>query len=559
VYLPWVDMDQLMREAKLPLFSLESKHAIADFQILAVSLPYDTVYSNLLALLDLSKIPLRVEDRDNTHPLVIAGGHATFNPEPTWAFVDAFAIGEGEEVLLEIARATHAWRESGADRATLHRQLARLEGVYVPSLYRVQEHDDGRISHVEAMADAPLPVSKRVVGSLPPPPRNHLVPNLETIHDRATVEIMRGCSRGCRFCHAGFVTRPIRERSVDDIVTAIEHAIECTGFSEVGLLSLSSSDYSDVLELVNRLRERFEEQKLNISLPSLRIDSFSIELMQALAGTSRRGGFTLAPEAASERIRKIINKPVSTEQVVRTAREVFEHGWHTIKLYFMIGHPGEELEDVQAIADLCHAVLAEGRAAMGGRAKVNISVGTFVPKPHTPFQWVPCDTPEQIRAKQSLLRQRLRHRAFKLSWSGIEETMLEAQLSRGDRRLADVIETAYALGVRFDAWQEHFRPDLWQQAFAQHGLDPHDYSHRQRELDETLPWDHIDAGVEKKVLAEEYQRGLAGETREDCASECYACGILRRFKPLQQTSSTPWKCPQPNNGLVAPEAQETHS
>lgn len=547
VYLPWVDMQQGLRDADLPLYGLESKHAVRDFDLLGVSLPYETLYTNLLSLLELSWIPLRTADRHRDDPVVVAGGHATFNPEPVHAFLDAVVLGEGEEVILEIARLVGAWKATDADRATLHRQLATLRGVYVPSLYQVEHEPDGHLRAITSLAEeAPLPIVKRILSRLRQPVTSFIVPHLETVHDRATVEIMRGCTRGCRFCHAGMVTRPVRERAVDEIVDSVALALERTGFTEVGLLSLSSSDYTPVLELVHAMRDRFAGQQLNISLPSLRIESVSVELMDALSGASRRSGFTLAPEAASERMRELINKPVSTEQVLETARAIYQRGWKTIKLYFMIGHPEETIEDVDAIAELCLAVLAEGRRAIGGRAKVNVGVGTFVPKPHTPFQWVVCDTAEQIKDKQHHLRRRLgRDRRIKLSWAATEETFLEARLTRGDRRLANVIERAYRLGARFDAWQEHFKPAVWEQAFAEEGIDPAFYTHRVRDLDEVLPWDHIDVSLNKRFLQKDYREALERVTKVDCREQCYGCGLLRRFHQEWREDGSEWQCPPP--------------
>jgi radical SAM superfamily enzyme YgiQ (UPF0313 family) len=340
------------------------------------------------------------------------------------------------------------------------------------------------------------------------------------------------------------VTRPVRERPVQEVVTAIEAAIQNTGFEEVGLLSLSSSDYTNILELVNAVSQRFNGQHLSISLPSLRIESFSVDLMDALKD-SRRGGFTLAPEAATERMREIINKPVTTTQLLDTARAIYAHGWSTIKLYFMIGHPSETLEDVQAIVDLCKAVLSEGRKAIGKRAEVHAGVSTFVPKPHTPFQWVPCDNVEQILAKQSLLKKTLRGPGLKLTWNNPEDTLLEAWLSRGDRRIADVIYHAWKLGAKFDAWKEHFRYDLWMAAFQTVGLDPAFYTHRERPIDETFPWEHISTSVRKKFLTEDYLWSLQGKTRVDCRERCFACGILPTFADLRRLNpGEVWQCPE---------------
>jgi radical SAM family uncharacterized protein len=544
-YCPWIDMETAMRAAGLPLYSLETKHALADFDILGFSLPYETLYTNTLNALDLSGIPLFAAERTGEHPLVIAGGHAAYNPEPMHAFIDAFVIGEGEEVIHEIVAAHQAWKRSGAGRGDLLRALSKIWGVYVPALYEAHYAGDGTFSHMEKLAeDAPLPVVKRIVPKLPPPPTRLVVPYIETVHNRIPIEIMRGCTRGCRFCHAGMITRPVRERPVEEVLQAIEGALQATGFEEVGLLSLSSSDYTNILELVRAVGERYGDKHLSISLPSLRIESFSVELMEALK-VSRRGGFTLAPEAATERMREIINKPVSTQQLLDTAREIYSRGWPTIKLYFMIGHPAETIEDVQAIADLCKAVLAEGRKVIGKRAQVNAGVSTFVPKPHTPFQWVPCDTVEQIRLKQDMLRRALRGPGLKLSWVAPEDTLLEAWLSRGDRRMAEVVYFAWKKGARWDAWGDRFRFDLWQEAFAAAGLDPDFYTHRERPIDEAFPWEHINPGVRKKFLTEDYLWSLQGKTRVDCRERCFACGILPGFAELRrQNPGEVWQCPE---------------
>jgi radical SAM family uncharacterized protein len=546
VYAPWPDMEMAMRRVRLPIFSLETRHPLSQFDMIGISLPYETLYTNTLNLLDLANLPLRSVDRDRTHPLILAGGHAAMNPEPMAEFIDAFVIGEGEEVILEVMACLREWKADGGARTSLLKSLAGLWGVYVPSLYHVEYAGDGTLRRVLPLAaEARIPVVKRIAARLPLPPTRFVVPYIETAHSRIPVEIMRGCTRGCRYCQAGMITRPVRERPVEEILNAIEVSLEATGFEEVGLLSLSSSDYGRILELVRGVSRRFAGRHVSISLPSLRIETFSVELMGLLEGEARRGGFTLAPEAATERMREIINKPVSTEQVRSTAREVYRRGWHTIKLYFMIGHPAEGLEDVRAIANLCKDILAIGREMIGPRAQVHAGVSTFVPKAHTPFQWSPCDTEDQIRAKQAILKRELRGKGLKLSWTEPGGTMLEAWLSRGDRRMGEVIYQAWARGARFDAWQEHFNREAWQEAFQTVGLDPAFYTHRERPIDETLPWDHIDAGVRKAFLTEDYLWSLQGKTRVDCRRRCFACGILPTFADLRRDNpGDTWECPE---------------
>jgi len=405
--------------------------------------------------------------------------------------------------------------------------------------------DDGGLVEVAPLVPAaPRKVLKRMLAKLPPPPIRLIVPNIEIVHNRVSVEIMRGCTRGCRFCLAGMVTRPVREREVEEVVDAAEQAVRLTGVEELALLSLSSSDYTHILRLVTAIGERFADRPLKISLPSLRIETVSIDLMEGLKAR-RAMGFTLAPEAASERMRRTINKFIPDEQILKTVGEIFSRGWKTIKLYFMIGHPTETLEDVRSIANLCKSVLAEGRRFQGGKAKVHVSVATFVPKPHTPFQWVAGDTIEKIQSKQALLMHELRDKNIKLSWTEPRETLLEACLSRGDRRLAEVIFRAWKNGAVFDAWSDHFRYEAWMDAFSAEAIDPAFYVQRQRAADEVFPWDHISAGVEKKYLYEDFRRSLAGEIHADCRERCDACGILLSFSNARRNHpGEHWKCPE---------------
>ena len=544
-YSPWLDMEALMREHSIPLYTLESKRPLACFDIIGISLPYETLYTNTLNMLDLAGIPVRSEERDERHPFIIAGGHSTMNPEPMHAFIDAFVIGEGEEVIHDIIDVIKTRRTSHATREETLLAMARIQGVYVPRFYEAYYLEDGTISHIEpTVPDVPRIVTKRIVPVLPPPPTKFIVPNIDIVHNRVSVEIMRGCTRGCRFCHAGMITRPVRERSVEEVLQAAEAAIKNTGFEELALLSLSSSDYTNVLELVTKVGEKFGGKHLKIGLPSLRIESVSIDLMEKLKD-SRSGGFTLAPEAATERMRRIINKFIPDEDIINTTREIYRRGWTTLKLYFMIGHPSETLEDVQAIADLCKRVLAEGRKVIGMKAKLNAGVSTFVPKSQTPFQWVSCDTPEQIKAKQALLRRELgRDRNIKLSLTHAEDSFLEAWLSRGDRRMAEVVYSAWRNGTKFDAWDEGVKHDAWMAAFEEHGLDPLFYTHRQRRTDEVFPWEHITAAVRKNFLFQDFRASLEGEIRVDCRLNCFACGILPTFANMRRENpGDVWQCP----------------
>ncbi len=542
-YAPWLDMEALMREHGIPLYALESKRPLSGFDLIGFTLPYETLYTNAINVLDLAGIPLRSSDRDDSHPIVIAGGHSAVNPEPMHAFMDAFIVGEGEEVIHEIVN----WLQEtpNAKRADRLRELVKIPGVYVPRFYETAYMDDGTIKAVEPLIpEAPKVVRKRIVGKLPPPPVKFIVPNIDVVHNRVSVEIMRGCTRGCRFCHAGMITRPVRERSVQEVVEAAEAAVRATGFEELALLSLYSSDYTHIKDLVDAIGERFEGRKLTVSLPSLRIESVSIELMEKLK-QHRSGGFTLAPEAASERMRRIINKYIPDEDIINTTREIYARGWTTIKLYFMIGHPSETLEDVQAIADLSKRVIAEGRKVAGWKVKLNVGVSTFVPKPQTPFQWVSCDTRENILEKQALLKRELfKDRNIKLSWTKPDDTLVEAWLSRGDRRMAEVIHTAWKNGAKFDAWEEGRKFETWIAAFKEHGLDPAFYTHRQRRTDEIFPWEHITAAVRKNYLFQDFRMSLEGQIRVDCRLNCYACGILPTFANLRRENpGEGWKCP----------------
>ena len=423
-------------------------------------------------------------------------------------------------------------------------QLAKIEGVYIPVFFEPRYNPDGTLAETIPLNDQiPARIKKRILPVLPKPPVNFVVPTVDVVQNRVAVEIMRGCSRGCRFCQAGFVTRPVRERPVELIMDSIEKALDITGYEEIALLSLSSSDYTQIQPLVDQLHEKYSQRKLNISLPSLRIDTVSVDILEKLRG-SRFSGFTLAPEAGSEKIKHTINKPISEDQLMETAEMIYSHGWQTIKLYFMIGLPEETLEDVQAICDLCLKVIKIGRKNIGKRSQLNVGIATLVPKPHTPFQWCPVDEPDRIAEKQKLIKTALSTPGIKINWSDPETTMFEAWSARGDRRQSPVIYRAWQLGAKFDAWQDHFNQKAWLQAFEENNLDPNFYMHRKRLLDEVFPWDHIDIGVTKATLIREYQSSLNGILRNDCRDGCYGCGINQAFALEQpRADGEKWFCP----------------
>jgi radical SAM family uncharacterized protein len=499
---PWPDMEQEMRQAALPLRSLESGTPLADFDVIGITLPYELNYANILNLLDLAGLPLKSAERDNRHPLVIGGGVGVANPEPLADFFDAFLWGDGEEALVEIAEAALEARSS--DRAALLRHLAGIGGVYVPRLYE-EKRANGRFGGLTPRPGAPGAVNRRVVADLDaaPFPARQVVPFIETVHDRLTIEIMRGCGRGCRFCQAQPCYRPVRERSAQTVLRLAEEGLRATGYDEISLLGFNSPDHSQIEEIVDEVVARYSGERVSISLPSLRIDTFSVRLAQKLRMV-RRAGLTFAPEAGTQRLRDALGKRVTEDDLFAAARAAFEAGWNGVKLYFMVGLPGETSEDVEAIAELVLRLRQMGREVLGpqrrGRLRIAVSVNAFVPKPHTPMQWYGQDAPESLQQKFGLLRQKLHVKGVQLSYSNVAASRLEAALARGDRRLGGVIERAWQAGCRFDAWDEHFKPELWRAAFEGAGVEVAEYANATIPADAPLPWDHLSDGISKESL-----------------------------------------------------------
>jgi radical SAM family uncharacterized protein len=540
-YSVWPDLEALMRAHGIPQFTVDAHHPVGDFDVLGVSFATELGYTNLLTALDLAGIPLNASERDESHPLVIAGGHAAFNPEPIADFLDAAVLGDGEQVVGAITEIVKVWKAEGrpGGRAEVLLRLARTGGVYVPSLYAVSYRDDGHIeAYTPQHADVPARVTKHTVMNLDewPYPKTPLVPMAETVHERMSVEIFRGCTRGCRFCQAGMITRPVRERSIDGIGAIVEQGLRATGFEEVGLLSLSSADHSEIGPITKQLADRYENEKVGLSLPSTRVDAFNIDLANELSRNGRRSGLTFAPEGGSERLRRVINKMVTKADLIQTVTTAYANGWRQVKLYFMCGLPTETDEDVLEIAEMAYDVIRAGRAATGSRdIRCTVSIGGFVPKPHTPFQWAAQADPPTVDRRLAKLRaainaDRSLGRNVGLRYHDGEPSLIEGLLSRGDRRVGAVIRRVWEDGGRFDGWSEHFSYVRWTVAAAAEleplGVSLDWFTTRERFEDEVLPWDHLDSGLDRQWLWEDWQDSLTGFEQDDCRwTPCFDCGV----------------------------------
>lgn len=529
VFAPWVDMEELMRKNDVPLFALESSDEIKDFDVIGFTLQYELCYTNVLNMLDLAGVPVRSADRKSLTPLVIGGGPCVCNAEPIADFFDLTLPGEGEEVLNELMDLFKEYKKKGASKEEFLKAAAKIEGVYVPSFYEFSYNDDNTIKSVTPSNGAPERVKKRIISDLDTVfyPESFVVPFIDIVHDRAVEEIFRGCIRGCRFCQAGFLYRPIREKSSDTVNKQCRSLCDTTGYDEISLSSLSTSDYTQLQSLLEGIFSWSEEDKVSVSLPSLRVDNFSDELMEKLQKV-RKSGLTFAPEAGTQRLRDAINKNVTEREVIETSRKAFSGGWTNVKLYFMMGLPTETNEDVVGIADLAQKVVDEfyknPNKPKGKGVNVSISVSCFVPKPFTPFQCEAQDTMEQLKAKQHLLLESVKSRKISVSYHDARTSFLEGVFARGDRRLCDVMEKAWRKGCRFDSWDECFSFEKWIEAFEECGVDPYFYTSRKRSYDEILPWDHMDYGISNKFFQKEAEKAYQSVTTPHCREKCNACG-----------------------------------
>jgi radical SAM family uncharacterized protein len=530
VFAPWVDMEQSMRANKIPLFALESHDPISQFDFVGFTLQYEMSYTNIINMLDLAGIPIYSKDRTKDHPFVCAGGPCAYNPEPLADIVDFFMMGEGEDIINEVMDEYGLWKVDNVSREDFLNRIVNIEGIYIPRFYKVDYNEDGTVGGIMPVKkEYPRKIRKRIVKELDKTffPDRFIVPFTDIVHDRIMLELFRGCTRGCRFCQAGFVYRPVRERSAGKLLELARKLEENTGYEEISLTSLSTSDYTDLGHLTEELIKEMEPRKVNLSLPSLRIDSFSLDLMEK-AQRVRKSGLTFAPEAGTQRLRNVINKGVTEEDLINSVTTAFYGGWSGVKLYFMLGLPTETYEDIEGIAELGSKVVAAymgiPREKRGKGLNVTISTSSFVPKPFTPFQWEAQDSIETLREKQRYLKDRIKSRHIIYNWHDAELSFLEAVFARGDRKVGNVLVKAWEKGCKFDSWGEHFKFKEWMEAFDECGVDPHFYANRRRSYDEVFPWDHIDVGVGKRFLIRENERAYGGELTSNCRADCSGCG-----------------------------------
>lgn len=558
VFAPWSDMEGAMRAEGVPLWSLETRHAVRDFDVIGFSLSYEGTYTNILNMLDLAGLPVKAEERTDAHPLIICGGSGALNPDALADFVDVFVLGDGEETIVDVVDFVREWKRQGrGTRDQMLAQLAKIWGIYVPRFYHPEYNTDGSIKSVTPTLEGlPARVTKRFVQELPPTLTTPIVPFLQTVHDRMAIEIQRGCTQGCRFCQAGIIYRPRLERSPEEVLEAAIALCRNTGYDELSLVSLSTTDHSRILPIVDGLREQFGD-KLTISLPSMRVDSFSVRVAEAVA-TRGKHSITFAPEAGTERLRMTINKIVTDDNLYEAAENAFSQGWTNVKMYFMVGQPTETHEDIEGIVTLARKVREIGRRRHGGRARVRVSTSNFIPKAHTPFQWASQARPDILHHRHMYLRDALKKAGVAFTWEDPEHSVLEAVLSRGDRRLGKAIYNAWKDGARFDAWHEHYNWPRWQRAMADASLDPAFFAYRSPGLWDPFPWSHINIGVTESYLRAEWLRTLKHQQTADChKAPCNVCGVqnqnaddcLDRFDLRLAEKGKP---PVERKGLIAP-------